>query len=174
MRTALLRWMTIVRHDPATMIAAASPNDPTPSGLLADLALFQGLPDAEMAEMAAGVRRSELAVGRCAYRAGEAAEALYLVVEGRLEIFKQEVDEDGNVEERRVGAVGPGDLFGEAAILADRAHSSEVRAIEPSRLLIIPRRTLDAFFQRHPSRRLRLRTLSVTRRLASVSAAFKG
>lgn len=173
MHTALLRagggWGMIQR-----MSASAPVPSPSPRSLLAEQVLFRGLPEAEMAQLWDTVRHREVAPGRCVYRAGESAEALYLVVEGSLEVVKRETGESGLADEQVIGWVTVGDLFGETALLAGRRHTSEVRATEPSVLVEVPRRTLDALFERHPSRRLRLRTLSVTRRLASVSAAFKG
>lgn len=151
---------------------ASQPVDPA-SVLLAEQALFQGLSPAELAELGAAVHSREILPGRCIYRAGEASDGLYLVVAGTLEVVKREESEEGGmVEERVLGRLGPGDLFGEGALLGSRQHTAEVRALEPTRFLVIPRPVLDDFFERHPSRRLRLRTLSVTRRLANVSAAF--
>jgi CRP-like cAMP-binding protein len=137
---------------------------------LAALPLFADLDDRELEDVAAASRGRAIAAGRCAYRRGEEAEALYLLLAGRMEVVRV----DGAGSEVRLGTLGPGDLFGDAALLEDRAHTSEVRAAEPSEVLMVPRRVLDALFERHPARRLRLRTLSVTRRLARVSAAFRG
>jgi CRP-like cAMP-binding protein len=135
---------------------------------LAELPLFQGLQESELRQIASGVRNRSIAPGRCAYRRGEEAAALYLVLSGRLRAVK--IEPSG--EEVEGAEVTAGDVFGEGALLDHRAHSSEVRAVEASEVLVLPSALLDDFFEHHPSRRLRLRTLAVTRRLAKVSAAF--
>ena len=156
------------------MVPARTPHPPpAPQDhvrALAALPVFSDLDEAERSEIAAASRSRAVAAGRCTYRRGEEAEALYVVLAGRMEVVKM----DAAGGERRLGELGPGDLFGEAGLLEDRPHTSEVRAAEPSEVLLVPRPVLDRLFERHPARRLRLRTLSVTRRLAKVSAAFRG
>lgn len=129
---------------------------------LARLDLFQGLPAAELDALAAAARQRQVAAGRLVYRRGEEYQGLYVVVSGAVET----VVEGGSAQ------LGPGALFGEAALLADGPHVADVRAVEDAALLFLPRRPLDDLFATHPARRLRLRTLSVTRRLSNVSAAF--
>ena len=135
---------------------------------LAELPLFQGLHESEMSEVATWSITRSLAPGRCVYRRGETAQGLYLLLDGELEVVRLEDD----TRERTLASIGPGEVFGEAAFLDDRPHSAEVRAVGPSRVVMLPREMLESFFDQHPSRRLRLRTLAVTRRLAKVSGAF--
>lgn len=153
------------RHAP---VPAADPA--TRQRALGELPLFQGLRDAELRQIADAVGARSVAAGRCVYRAGEDAAALYVVLSGRLRVVK--LDSSGaEVEGPEIAA---GDVFGEGALLDHRTHSSEVRALEAAEVLVLPRALLDEFFEQHPSRRLRLRTLAVTRRLAKVTAAFTG
>lgn len=135
---------------------------------LAELPLFQGLSDAELEEVAAWSTTRSLASGRCVYRRGEPSQGLYLVLDGELEVVRLEDDS----HERALATLGRGEVFGEAAFLDDRPHGAEVRAVETARVVVLPRELLQSFFDQHPSRRLRLRTLAVTRRLAKVSNAF--
>lgn len=155
---------TPLRTDPATRAAASDAR----RRALADLPLFQGLKDSELEEVATWSTTRTLAPGRCAYRRGEEAQGLYVVLDGELEVVRP----DGDTEERVLGQLGPGEVFGEAALLDDRPHRAEVRAVQESRVAFLPKDLLDSFFEQHPSRRLRLRTLAVTRRLAKVSGAF--
>jgi len=153
-----------LRADPASRAAASEAR----LRALAGLPLFQGLNDSELNEVAAWSTSRTLAPGRCAYRRGEDPQGLYVVLTGELEVVRP----DGDTEERVVGQVGPGDIFGEAALLDDRPHRAEVRAVRESEVAFLSKELLDRFFEEHPSRRLRLRTLAVTRRLAKVSDAF--
>lgn len=153
-----------LRTDPAARAEASAAR----RRALAELPLFQGLKDEELTEVATWSTTRTLAPGRCAYRRGEEAQGLYVVLEGELEVVRP----DGETGERILGQVGPGDIFGEAALLDDRPHRAEVRAVRESDVAVLPKELLDTFFEQHPSRRLRLRTLAVTRRLAKVSGAF--
>lgn len=137
---------------------------------LAELPLFQGLDDAELTEVVTWSTTRHVATGRCVHRRGEAVQALYLVLEGELESLAESADG----REARTGVLLPGDVFGEAALLEDRPHRHEVRALTASTVVALPAELLQSFFAEHPSRRLRLRTLAVTRRLAKVSGAFEG
>lgn len=68
-------------------------------------------------------------------RQGEAGDACYLLREGRVEVL---VREDGG-EERSLATLGPGSLFGEAALLTDAPRNATVRALEPCELLALKR-----------------------------------
>lgn len=135
---------------------------------LADLPLFEGLTEAEMDEVAAWSTTRTVTPGRCVYREGEEAQGLYLVLSGELEVVHRE----DATRESTLPRVGPGDLLGETALLDGRPHSAEVRAITEARVAKLPQALLESFFEQHPSRRLRLRALAVTRRLAKVTNAF--
>lgn len=134
-----------------------------PRTVLAELDLLSDLPEAELDALAAATRSRRVAPGRLVVRRGEELQALYVVVTGEVEVA---------LDSERRARIGPGALFGETALLADTPHAADVKALEETTLLELPRQVLSELFARHPARRLRLRTLSVTRRLSNVSAAF--
>lgn len=142
-------------------------NRPEVFEALREVPLFEGVPEDSVVQVADGSLLREVKPERLVFRAGEEAQALYVVRSGALEVSVR--DADGR---QRVARLGPGDVFGEAALLADRSHGSEVKALEPCELLVIPKAVVVDFLDRHPSRRLRLRTLTVTRHLSNAAAAF--
>jgi hypothetical protein len=73
----------------------------------------------------------EFAAGDIALREGDPADALYLVESGYVTIFRLADPE------RPLAMLGPGDLFGEAAILQERAHVASARAETAMRALRI-------------------------------------
>lgn len=70
---------------------------------------------------------------------GKAGDAAYILVEGRCEVF-QTVDG----KRRSLRIMGPGEVFGEAAVLSPGPRTASVVAIEPVELLVIDRAELHA------------------------------
>jgi len=66
---------------------------------------------------------------------GEIAKAIFIVETGRLEVLKSE--EDGG-RAHRIAVLRPGMSAGEIALLDAGARSATVRALEDSRVLVIP------------------------------------
>jgi putative peptide zinc metalloprotease protein len=67
-------------------------------------------------------------------RQGEEGDACYLVRRGRVEVYQT-----SNVGERRLASLGPGMLFGEAALLTASPRNASVRASEPVELWALRR-----------------------------------
>jgi CRP-like cAMP-binding protein len=91
----------------------------------------------------AGQEEIQLAAGQTLFREGEIGDRAYVIRVGRLEIS------------RRVGAAevviaveGPGTILGEMALIDDQPRSATVRAMEPSRLTVVPKEV----FQLHLTR----------------------
>ena len=72
------------------------------------------------------------------------ANALYIVVEGRIAIIKSFVDRKDSM----VALIESGDLFGEMGLFEDQLRSASSRAVENSQLIEVPyppiRRALEA------------------------------
>ncbi|PQO32053.1 hypothetical protein DTL21_17580 [Bremerella cremea] len=81
------------------------------------------------------VRREHLAAGQTLFHQGDFGDRLYFVVDGEVE-----VEVDGNV----IATTGKGDVIGEMALLAHKARSATVRAVQPTDLVSLPS---DAFDQ---------------------------
>ncbi|HSC03644.1 MAG TPA: cyclic nucleotide-binding domain-containing protein [Solirubrobacteraceae bacterium] len=65
-------------------------------------------------------------------RQGGPADKFFIVVEGELEVTREEM---GSTE--TVATLGPGDLFGEMAILFDKPRGTSARATKPTKLLVL-------------------------------------
>jgi CRP-like cAMP-binding protein len=63
-------------------------------------------------------------------RQGDEGIGVYIVVAGRVEVMR-----DGH----SLASLGPDAFFGEMALLDNYRRSATVRAVEPSRCLVIPR-----------------------------------
>jgi hypothetical protein len=108
--------------------------------------------------------------GEFIFREGDLTNDLYILEEGRVELIRQD-----NGASRVVATLGPGELFGELALLEDQPRDLTVRAVEDCTLLKLDYATLTDLIRENPQVALQsLRRLS--RRLrdqekALVSAA---
>ena len=129
---------------------AASPSKAPPPGAapglddreeqIAKVHLFHGL-RAEALSLVAQVAVEEThPVGTVIFKHGDIGEKLYVVVDGRVRITREVAGAGGN--EEALAIVGPGDVFGEMALLDDAPRSATARVHERCRLLAIHR---DAF-----------------------------
>jgi len=72
--------------------------------------------------------------GSLIFRQGDAGDQMFLIGDGRVRLF---LESEGNQKE--VGVLGPGDFFGELALLRDAPRSATAEAIEDTTLLPIGR-----------------------------------
>jgi tRNA A-37 threonylcarbamoyl transferase component Bud32 len=110
---------------------APSPADryPTPAALKDDL----------MAVLRGGsvFPRRTFAAGELVMREGESGEDAYIIVQGTCRTFKEI---DGQEVELRT--LGPGEVFGEIAILSSKPRSASVQALEPLTVQVVSQEEL--------------------------------
>ncbi len=98
---------------------------------LAELDLFRELSDTSRADLAPRLRVGKRGPGESIFCEGEPASEMYVLLDGELEVVK--LSRSGR--ETRVAILGPGDIFGEMAILDHEPRSATVRSLSPVRLL---------------------------------------
>ena len=90
---------------------------------------------------------------------GKQTNGLYLVLAGRLSVW---VGESGG--QKSLGHLGPGDVFGEMALLEGTVASATVRTDERVWLLRLPARDFEQLMTDHPSLRAELKLIAQKRR----------
>ncbi len=108
--------------------------------------LFAELDDSALSALASRCRRLEIRAGEQVVRAGQEATAFYVVVHGRVKIYKLSPKGD----EQILHHYGPGSTFGEAAVLGNAAFPAFAEALEPTVLLEIHRTTLTEAIAAEP------------------------
>ena len=88
-----------------------------------------------------------LAAGKLLYRQGDTADALYLVESGRLRVVVGGDRVPG--QERVLRFVGPGEILGEAAFMAETSHVTSAVAVDDARLWRLDRSDFDALLASH-------------------------
>jgi predicted MFS family arabinose efflux permease len=98
--------------------------------LLAATTIFAPLTQAARESLARSLREQELPVGTTVFAQGDPGDDFYLIAEGEVD-----VDIDG----KPVRRLGPGDYFGEIALLRDVARTATIRTAGHVRLLALDR-----------------------------------
>ncbi len=105
--------------------------------LLRRASLFAGLDDAALASLAGHLRRRAFRRDTMIFHKDQAGDALYIVESGRVRLF---VPAEGG-EELTVDIAGPGEVFGELALLDGRPRSASAEAVEDAVAYTIDRET---------------------------------
>ncbi len=117
-----------------------------PLQLLKRVALFDGLSDDALAPLAEHLRRRTFRHGTMIFHKDQAGDALYIVESGRVRIFLPK--ESG--EELWVEFAGPGDVFGELALLDGRPRSASAEVVEDTILHTISREEFGRYVTATP------------------------
>jgi CRP/FNR family cyclic AMP-dependent transcriptional regulator len=115
--------------------------------MLANVPLFSGLEKGDLDTIAAhGVTRS-FARNTVVITEGDTSDSLYLILEGRVKVFLT----DDHGREVILRTQGPGEYFGEMALMDEGPRSASVMTAEPSKLCVISRAGFTECLNRHPS-----------------------
>jgi len=126
--------------------------------LLTTIPLFSGLSEPERRELAVIVRDRTYERGRTIFNEGEEATGFYVVVSGRIKVYK--ISPEG--KEQILHLLGPGEPFGEVALFSGRNFPAYAEAFENARVFFIPRAAFAAHIRDHPALALNmLATLSM-------------
>jgi CRP/FNR family transcriptional regulator, cyclic AMP receptor protein len=109
--------------------------------------LLGALSDDAGAALVALAHPRRFAAGTAVCREGEADGTLYVVARGRVRVSASSSDGD----ERYLNELGPGEAFGEIALLDGGPRSATVTAVEDCELYSIERRAFYALLERTPA-----------------------
>jgi len=101
--------------------------------------VFGGLPTQTAQTISASTQLVDADADSVVARQGGPADKFFIVVDGELEVTREEGEST-----ERIATLGPGDLYGEMAILFDRPRGTGARATKPTRLVVIDGDTFRA------------------------------
>jgi CRP/FNR family cyclic AMP-dependent transcriptional regulator len=141
---------------------------------LSELAVFQDLTAREMEELNRITTMSTVSRGRVFYRPEEPGEVLFILKEGRVQLYR--ISPEG--KKLVITTLGPHTLFGEMALLGTKMHNTFAEAVEDCLICVMSRNDLERLILSKPQ--VALRILEITgKRLREAeerleSMAFKG
>jgi NTE family protein len=127
--------------------------------VLSGLPLFAGLEALVLKQIAESAEWLSLPGGATLFAAGEASDALYVVLSGCLGVFSPESRD----RRRFIGRVLAGDTVGEMGLISGRARSANVVALRDTELARISSESFNRVFGQHPQAMLRIARLTVDR-----------
>ena len=120
--------------------------------LLAQSALFSQLEPMELDRLVQFARLKKVDAKDVVFYQGDPGNQMFAVVSGRIRISI--VSEEG--KEIILGTLGPGDVFGEIALFDGKSRTATATATEASEFLVIERKDLIPFLEKHPQVAIKL------------------
>ncbi|MCA9103277.1 MAG: Crp/Fnr family transcriptional regulator [Planctomycetales bacterium] len=137
---------------------------------LKEFRLFEQLSPEQLARIEAHARMRHFARKSLVYLPGDAAEAVLLVVSGRVKICNFTADGKQSI----LTFIEPGEVFGELAALDDVPHEEYAEVVEPATIVLIPRDEMRRLMEETPiwtvalTRLFGLRRRRIERRLRNL------
>jgi len=114
---------------------------------IARVPLFEGLPPEQIEDLAMIVTDQTFGKGEAIFSEGEDADGFYVVITGRVKIFK--LSADG--KEQILHFFGPGEPFGEVPVFTGQHFPASAEVMEESRVFFFPRKSFVDLIKRNPS-----------------------
>lgn len=106
---------------------------------LSTINLFEGIDPRGLRDIAAIASEESHRLGEVIFKEGDTGGALYMILEGKVRISR----EVSGMGEEALAVLGPGDAFGEMALIDEFPRSADVRVHERCRLLVISKEALE-------------------------------
>ncbi len=114
--------------------------------MLVDVPLFSTLDEREQSELFARLRRRRYRKGEMVFLRGDPGRDLFLIESGSVKVSLTTADG----KELTLALLGPGEFFGELALLDGEPRSSDAVVMEPSQCLLLERDDFLQFMEQHP------------------------
>jgi uncharacterized membrane protein len=142
---------------------------PTPSEVLAKVPLFSKLNPVELSALAERVDELQAPAGTILFHAGDPGDAMYVVVDGEVEVFVQNPTGERIVMER----ASPGHLFGEVSMMDSGPRSASAQVTRNLHALVLDRGDFEQFLLNCPTAALEL-IAAMGQRLRETARLLRG
>lgn len=132
------------------------------TAMMREIGLFGGLSDESLERLASQLPELRAEPGKVLVSEGDLSTEMFVVIAGELEVVKRAAD-GTNV---RVALLGPGDWFGEMAIIDVQPRSASVRTLAPSVLLSMTADQVERLLYRVALKDYTLLVMNIARELS--------
>jgi CRP-like cAMP-binding protein len=132
-------------------------------GELPRVFLLRDVAETDLQELAQDMDLESYAPGQEIYRQGRMADAVYLILSGRVELRSRAKDQEPSL----VASAGEGDILGEFELINNQSRSSTAVAVEATRAVRWDRKSIGAAAKAHLILLERLRFGAETQRIRS-------
>jgi rhodanese-related sulfurtransferase len=107
---------------------------------------LRDLPPGELDELSRTLESRVVRPSEMIFKEGDPADAFYIIGSGQVRVF---VRHENRIE-RELSVCGPGEHFGEVALLAGAARTANVESIGETHLIVLPKERFDRLLQDYP------------------------
>jgi CRP/FNR family cyclic AMP-dependent transcriptional regulator len=125
---------------------AATPDPLDHAAYLAQVPLFADLDSESLRQLASVAHRRAFRAGAVIFNRGDPGQVLYVIRQGKVKIYL--TSPDG--QELALAVFGPGECFGELALLDGQPRSAAATAIEPVETYAVQRSAFISAVMHHP------------------------
>lgn len=111
-----------------------------------DHPVLKKLPPEIQKEIIAAAEHKRVPAGRMVFEQGDPGDSFFMITSGRVSIFRKNMDG----METELAILGPGDSFGEMALLTGAARSANVEAVEDLDLTVLAKVHFDRILRNYP------------------------
>ena len=126
--------------------------------------LFSELADQELNLLAASGSRKNFPGKNVIFQEGDSGDVLFIILSGKVKVLLT----GKNGQEYILSHLGPGNFFGEMAILESAPRSASVITVEPSEFFLLGRKALTELLKHHPDIAMKI-LKNLSQRLRKVS-----
>ena len=108
--------------------------------------VFEELPQEKWDDLTRAVEHRVVAPRSIIFRQEDPGDSFYIIRSGKVRVYRR--DSDGL--ETELSVLGPGESFGEMALLTGQARSANVEAVEETRLMVLSREQFERILKDFP------------------------
>jgi len=120
--------------------------------VLKNVPLFAELNDEELGFLTASGSRRKLPAKNVVFQEGEPGDVLLIILSGKVKVLLS----GSEGQEFILTMLGPGNFFGEMAILESTTRSASVMTVEPCEFFLLSQKDFSALLKKHPAIALKI------------------
>jgi len=117
-----------------------------------NITIFRGMTSRQLGRIMQAMQKRIYRQGETLFSEGEIGRAVFIIQSGQVELSKKSV----GGHNRQLGILGPGQIFGEMALLENRSRSATATIIEEGSIYLLYTSTMESLIRSHPDTGARL------------------